>query len=554
MPLPPVPSQIADQVNIRRQPKAELKKRPKRIEATITEMDEPAEVIAEPVDSSAMTLATLERMRAPEKGKKAASKLNTPKASPKVRKTPDDGITRLFVLDTNVLMHDPTALFRFEEHDVYLPMMTLEELDNHKKGMSEVARNARTVSRSLDNLVAGTSGILEEGIPLNKLGNKDATGRLFFQVSLNQINLPDGLPTGKADNMILGVVRDLQQARKDRQVVLVSKDINMRIKARALGLPAEDYFNDQVLEDRDLMYSGVLQLPIDFWPKHGKDMESWSDTKSGTMFYRVTGPSVAHMMVNQFVYQENPDGSTPFYAQVKEIQGKTALLQTLRDFSHQKNNVWSITARNREQNFAMNLLMNPEIDFVTLLGQAGTGKTLLALAAGLEQVLDSKRYNEIIITRATVPVGEDIGFLPGTEEEKMQPWMGAFDDNLEVLHRSDDGAGEWGRAATQELIRSRIKVKSMNFMRGRTFVSKFVIIEAQNLTPKQMKTLVTRAGPGTKIICLGNIAQIDTPYLTEGSSGLTYVVDRFKGWRHSGHVTLARGERSRLADHAADAL
>ena len=555
MPLPPVPSQIADQVNIRRQPKAELKKRPKRIEATITEMDEPAEVIAEPVDSSAMTLATLERMRAPEKGKKAASKLNTLKASPKVRKTPDDGITRLFVLDTNVLMHDPTALFRFEEHDVYLPMMTLEELDNHKKGMSEVARNARTVSRSLDNLVAGTSGILEEGIPLNKLGNKDATGRLFFQVSLNQINLPDGLPTGKADNMILGVVRDLQQARKDRQVVLVSKDINMRIKARALGLPAEDYFNDQVLEDRDLMYSGVLQLPIDFWPKHGKDMESWSDTKSGTMFYRVTGPSVAHMMVNQFVYQENPDGSTPFYAQVKEIQGKTALLQTLRDFSHQKNNVWSITARNREQNFAMNLLMNPEIDFVTLLGQAGTGKTLLALAAGLEQVLDSKRYNEIIITRATVPVGEDIGFLPGTEEEKMQPWMGAFDDNLEVLHRSDDGAGEWGRAATQELIRSRIKVKSMNFMRGRTFVSKFVIIdEAQNLTPKQMKTLVTRAGPGTKIICLGNIAQIDTPYLTEGSSGLTYVVDRFKGWRHSGHVTLARGERSRLADHAADAL
>ena len=555
MPLPPVPSQIADQVNIRRQPKAELKKRPKRIEATITEMDEPAEVIAEPVDSSAMTLATLERMRAPEKGKKAASKLNTPKASPKVRKTPDDGITRLFVLDTNVLMHDPTALFRFEEHDVYLPMMTLEELDNHKKGMSEVARNARTVSRSLDNLVAGTSGILEEGIPLNKLGNKDATGRLFFQVSLNQINLPDGLPTGKADNMILGVVRDLQQARKDRQVVLVSKDINMRIKARALGLPAEDYFNDQVLEDRDLMYSGVLQLPIDFWPKHGKDMESWSDTKSGTMFYRVTGPSVAHMMVNQFVYQENPDGSTPFYAQVKEIQGKTALLQTLRDFSHQKNNVWSITARNREQNVAMNLLMNPEIDFVTLLGQAGTGKTLLALAAGLEQVLDSKRYNEIIITRATVPVGEDIGFLPGTEEEKMQPWMGAFDDNLEVLHRSEDSAGEWGRAATQELIRSRIKVKSMNFMRGRTFVSKFLIIdEAQNLTPKQMKTLVTRAGPGTKIVCLGNIAQIDTPYLTEGSSGLTYVVDRFKGWRHSGHITLARGERSRLADHAAEAL
>ncbi|TXI11359.1 MAG: PhoH family protein [Polynucleobacter sp.] len=562
MPLPPIPTQAADKVNISRQPKASLKKRPKRIEvedteeiievATSSELD--IDDASESPSVFSLADVAIEKMKSSTKSKKAATSQSI-KTSPRVRKIPDDGIIRLFVLDTNVLMHDPSALFRFEEHDVYLPMMTLEELDNHKKGMSEVARNARTVSRSLDQLVANTSGVLEEGIPLNKLGNKDATGNLYFQVEINNISLPEGLPTGKADNMILGVVRELHNSRKDRQVVLVSKDINMRIKARALGLPAEDYFNDQVLEDRDLMYSGVLQLPTDFWPKHGKDMESWSDAKSGTMFYRVTGPTVSQMMVNQFVYQENSDGGTPFYAQVKEVQGKTALLQTLRDFSHQKNNVWSITARNREQNFAMNLLMNPDVDFVTLLGQAGTGKTLLALAAALEQVLDSKRYNEIIITRATVPVGEDIGFLPGTEEEKMQPWMGAFDDNLEVLHRNEDGAGEWGRAATQELIRSRIKVKSMNFMRGRTFVSKFVIIdEAQNLTPKQMKTLVTRAGPGTKIVCLGNIAQIDTPYLTEGSSGLTYVVDRFKGWRHSGHVTLARGERSRLADHAADAL
>ena len=465
------------------------------------------------------------------------------------------GPSKLFVLDTNVLMHDPSSLFRFEEHDVYLPMMTLEELDNHKKGMSEVARNARTVSRTLDALVGGTDGVLDEGLPLAKLGNRDAQGKLFLQTKLNEIKLPDGLPQGKADNQILGVVSALQQQFPERQVVLVSKDINMRIKARALGLPAEDYFNDQVLEDKDLLYSGVMLLPNDFWAKHGKGVESWQDPKSGAMFYRLTGPLVPSFLVNQFVYMEPSDGSLPLYAQVKEINGKTALLQTLKDYTHHKNNVWSVTARNREQNFALNLLMHPEIDFVTLLGQAGTGKTLLALAAGLEQVLDQKLYNEIIVTRATVPVGEDIGFLPGTEEEKMQPWMGAFDDNLEVLQKSDDSAGEWGRAATQELIRSRIKVKSMNFMRGRTFVNKFVIIdEAQNLTPKQMKTLVTRAGPGTKIICLGNIAQIDTPYLTEGSSGLTYVVDRFKGWSHSGHVTLARGERSRLADHAADVL
>ena len=466
----------------------------------------------------------------------------------------EDELRKLFVLDTNVLMHDPSSLFRFEEHDVYLPMMTLEELDNHKKGMSEVARNARQVSRTLDALVAHVTQ-MSEGIPLAAQGNRDALGRLYFQTTLTDIEPVEGLPVGKADNQILGVVRALQKERPDRQVVLVSKDINMRIKAHALGLPAEDYFNDQVLEDKDLLYSGVRALPQDFWTKHAKGMESWQDTKTGTTYYRVTGPLCSSMLVNEFVYLEPQNGEPSFHAVVRELNGKTALLQTLRDYGHHKNNVWGITARNREQNFALNLLMNPEVDFVTLLGQAGTGKTLMALAAGLAQVLDDKRYNEIIVTRATVPVGEDIGFLPGTEEEKMQPWMGAFDDNLEVLQKTDDAAGEWGRAATQELIRSRLKVKSMNFMRGRTFVDKYVIIdEAQNLTPKQMKTLVTRAGPGTKIVCLGNIAQIDTPYLTEGSSGLTYVVDRFKGWTHSGHVTLARGERSRLADYASDIL
>ena len=553
MPLPPIPTQIADQVKLSRKDTPDLKKRPAQAKPVVVEAVDWTNDAEEDLSAAEVALEKIKADHRPTSNARNESKVPTPAKPKRVIRT---GPPSLFVLDTNVLMHDPSSLFRFSEHDLYLPMTTLEELDNHKKGMTEVARNARTVSRSLDQLIAGTSGTLDEGIPLNRLGNQDVTGRLFFQTKFSTQALPEGLPEGKGDNMILAVVSELQKTRKGQEVVLVSKDINMRIKARALGLPAEDYFNDQVLEDRDLMYAGVMQLNADFWPKHGKDMESWADSKSGTMFYRVTGPSVQSMLVNQFVYQENPDGSTPFYAQVREINGKTALLQTLRDFSHQKNNVWSVTARNREQNFAMNLLMNPDVDFVTLLGQAGTGKTLLALAAGLEQVLDSKRYNEIIITRATVPVGEDIGFLPGTEEEKMQPWMGAFDDNLEVLQRNDDGgAGEWGRAATQELIRSRIKVKSMNFMRGRTFVSKFVIIdEAQNLTPKQMKTLVTRAGPGTKIICLGNIAQIDTPYLTEGSSGLTYVVDRFKGWRHGGHVTLARGERSRLADHAADAL
>jgi PhoH-like ATPase len=458
--------------------------------------------------------------------------------------------TKLFVLDTNVLMHDPTCLFRFEEHDVFIPMAILEELDNHKKGMSEVARNARQASRYLDEIVGRAEARIADGIPLELHGDRRAAGRLFLQTEHIVRELPASLPTGKADNQVIGVVMHLQETHAKREVILVSKDINMRIKARAVGLAAEDYFSDKVLEDTDLLYGGTRALPPDFWERHGKDMESWQH--GGHTFYRVHGPLAPHLIVNEFVYLENEQG---FQAQVKEVGGKTAVLQTLRDYSHQRHNVWGITARNREQNFALNALMNPEIDFVSLVGQAGSGKTLLTLAAGLTQTLEAKIFSEIIITRVTVPLGEDIGFLPGTEEEKMNPWMGALEDNLDVLNKTDDEAGEWGRAATRDLIRSRIKVKSLNFMRGRTFINKFLIIdEAQNLTPKQMKTLITRAGPGTKVVCLGNVAQIDTPYLTEGSSGLTYVVDRMKGWRHSGHVTLMRGERSRLADHAAEAL
>lgn len=457
---------------------------------------------------------------------------------------------KLFVLDTNVLLHDPSSLFRFQEHDIYLPMMTLEELDHQKKGMSEVARNARQVSRSLDALVHDIA-TLENGVLLSTLGNTEAKGKLFFQTSAISNALPPDLPIGKADNQILAVVKALQNSFKTREVVLVSKDINMRLKARTLGLDAEDYFNDHVLEDSDLLYNGVLALPDNFWTRHGKDIESWQ--QGGTTFYRINGPLCSQFMVNQFVFFEGP---MPLYAQVREVSGKTAVLATLRDYSHAKNNVWGVIARNREQNFAMNLLMNPDCDFVSLLGQAGTGKTLMTLAAALTQVIETKRYSEIIMTRVTVPVGDDIGFLPGTEEEKMLPWMGAMEDNLEVLNMGDgDGSTEWGRTTTMELIRSRIKVKSLNFMRGRTFLNKFLIIdEAQNLTPKQMKTLITRAGPGTKVVCLGNIAQIDTPYLTEGSSGLTFVVDRFKGWPHAGHVTLQRGERSRLADYAGEVL
>ncbi len=495
-------------------------------------------------------------------GKKARKPIVHPRTkqvepSAHLKKLVDRVIGKIFVLDTNVLMHDPSSLFRFDEHDVFIPITTLEELDNNKKGSSEVARNARQASRYLDELVGPFTGVIEQGIPLQRHRADTATGKLFLQTKMINGDLPASLPTGKADNQIIGVVMHLRKEYAERKVVLVSKDINMRIKARALGLDAEDYFNDKVMEDTDVLYSGMRMLPHNFWDTHGRDVESWK--KDGHIYYRVRGPLCGDFMPNEFVYHE---GHNPLYAIVKSVTGKTATLEMVKDYAHSKNNVWGVTARNREQSFALNLLMNPDVDFVTLLGQAGAGKTLLAIAAGLHQTLETNLYSEIIFTRVTVPVGEDIGFLPGTEEEKMHPWMGALDDSLDVLGAGGDATkhdgaehGEIQEGATRELMRSRIKIKSLNFMRGRTFLKKYVVIdEAQNLTPKQMKTLITRAGHGTKVVCLGNIAQIDTPYLTEGSSGITYVVDRFKGWPHSGHVTLKDGVRSRLATHAAEAL
>ena len=578
MPLPPAPGRRAARLS----PEAyENKVNPARASSrTVTaEPEEVTETIALEAPTAAAPMRRRTRNTAEAATKATAPAVATPKSTtstrqaaakktisntpvtasngsqgkslPRSKKT--QGPAKLFVLDTNVLLHDPTSLFRFEEHDIFLPMIVLEELDAHKKGMTEVARNGRQTSRTLDALAGVEGADIGRGLKLDSTGQRAAGGCLYFQTAPLDYSLPTSLPAGKADNQILGVVAALSKEHAPREVVLVSKDINMRVKARALGLNAEDYQNDKTLDDGDLLYAGVLALPQDFWSKSGKNVESW---QSGAhTYYRIGGPIVPQLMINQFVYFEAP-GEPSLFARVSEIREKTAVLQTLKDFGSAKNAVWGVTTRNREQNFAMNLLMDPEIDFVTLTGTAGTGKTLLALAAGLTQVLDDRRYTEIIMTRATVSVGEDIGFLPGTEEEKMGPWMGALDDNLEFLAKGDGGnAGEWGRAATNELIRSRIKIKSMNFMRGRTFLNKYVIIdEAQNLTPKQMKTLITRAGPGTKIICMGNLAQIDTPYLTEGSSGLTYAVDRFKGWPHSGHITLARGERSRLADFASEVL
>lgn len=460
---------------------------------------------------------------------------------------------KLFVLDTNILMHDPTAIYHFEEHDIYLPMVVLEELDSHKTGTSELARNVRQTNRMLVELMSNaTHAQIVAGLPIPNYVNTHGTsssGKLFFQTDEFPQTVPTGLPGHKVDNTILATALGLQKKFHDqKQVVIISKDINLRIKAGILGIPAEDYYNDQVLEDVNLLHRGLHILDNDFWSTHAKDMSSWQD--SGKTFYKISGPLVAQWNPNDGISTEDDQ----FQAIVKANDGQQALVQLVRDYTQSKNAVWGITARNREQNFSLNLLMDPDIDFVTLQGSAGTGKTLLTIASGLSQVLDSNRYSEILMTRVTIPVGEDIGFLPGTEEEKMTPWMGALMDNLEVLHGNQMG-GSFGRDATQDLLQNKIKIRSLNFMRGRTFLNRYIIIdEAQNLTSKQIKTLVTRAGPGSKIICLGDIKQIDTPYLTETTSGLTYAVDRFKHWEHSAHMTLTRGERSRLAFYAAEHL
>src|SRR4029077_13194510 len=354
--------------------------------------------------------------------------------------------------------------------------VVLEELDAHKKGLSESSRNVRQVSRFLDDMMRGvTKEQIDQGLRLpsgysGNHGKKPSCGRLFFQTRQLSGALPESLPGQGGDNTILEQTLALQTEHPDARVILVSKDINLRIKAAVVGVHAEDYYSDKTMEDADVLYTGCAKLPADFWEQHGRDMRSWKE--GDRTWYELSGPAVADWYVNEFVYEDSAAG---IEALVRRKQEGAATLELVRDFRSDRHSVWGVTARNREQNFALNLLMDPEIDCVTILGPAGTGKTLLALAAGLLQTLERNRFAEIIMTRVTIPLGEDIGFLPGTEEEKMEPWMGALMDNLEVLTRSEEG-GNWGRAATNDLLRNRIKIRSMNFMRGRTFLNRYIIV------------------------------------------------------------------------------
>ena len=330
---------------------------------------------------------------------------------------------RLFVLDTNILMHDPSAIYRFEEHDLYLPMVVLEELDNHKTGISEVARNVRQTNRMLVELMSNASHKqIVAGLPIPGFSSNDkvkSSGRLFFQTDDFEQLRPTSLPGHKVDNSLLATALGLQKKYPHQDIIIVSKDINLRIKAGILGIPAEDYYNDKVLDDVDLLHSGMHILADNFWETHSKNMDAWKE--SGNTFYRISGPLTSQWNPNDCISTHD----NQFQAIVRQLEAGGAVVQMSRDYTQNKHSIWGINARNREQNFALNLLLDPDIDFVTLQGSAGTGKTLLTIAAGLAQVLDQNRYTEIIMTRVTIPVGEDIGFLPGTEEEKMTPWMGA---------------------------------------------------------------------------------------------------------------------------------
>ncbi|MFZ1736131.1 MAG: PhoH family protein [Candidatus Moraniibacteriota bacterium] len=454
------------------------------------------------------------------------------------------------------LIHDPRCIFEFEEHDVYITATVLEELDRKKNGNSEVARNARQAVRHIREIIdAGKDGV-KRGIPIPKLGSSETKGHLYLFTDTVRESIPKSLAKDVPDNQIIGAALLVQKRFPNHNIVVVSNDILLYTKAVSYGVHAEEYQHDRVVQDISLLPLGIHEFPETFW-QESTDVKSEKQS-GGRILYSLRHPQATSLARNEYFHFTN-EGGTPFFARVRDIQGDTIEFFTVKDFS--KSPIWGIHPRNREQTFALDALLDPDIDIVSLLGQAGTGKTLLALAAGLSQTFDLRRYTEIIMTRLTVPVGDDIGFLPGNEEEKMTPWLGALLDNLEVLcpsPSSKEGNGnghDLGRSLTGEVLKSRIRMKSLNFMRGRTLTRRYFIIdEAQNLTPKQVKTLVTRAGPGTKVVLLGNNAQIDTPYLTEMNSGITYAVRQFYGWKHAAHLILSRCERSRLADHAEDVL
>lgn len=447
----------------------------------------------------------------------------------------------MYVLDTNVLIHDPNALLNFEEHDVIIPMTVLEELDSLKTGKQAVAADCRQAIRNIDKLLGdATPKQIEKGVPIVRGKKATPLGTLSILMSTS----PTGnhsLPEHLNDNKIINTLAELQARHKSRDIILVSKDINMRLKARGFGVEAQDYHNDQLLDDINLLPRGYHEFPNSFWDRIEK-VETVQREAITEHILKREG-DLARININEFVLDE-----MGFIGRVTEIDGDRLVLQDLHKQDLLNEEVWGLVPRDIHQAMALNLLLDPDIHLVNLTGSAGSGKTILALAACIEMTVASKMYKRIIATRSTQGLDEDIGFLPGTEAEKMEPWLGAIVDNLEALHEDDENM-----TASVDYILSKVPLhfKSMNYIRGRSFQHSLIIIdESQNLTPHQIKTIITRAGNGSKVICLGNLAQIDTPYLSALSSGLTYMTERFKTFTHGGHIHLQGVPRSLLAEFA----
>lgn len=445
---------------------------------------------------------------------------------------------KIFVLDTNVLLHDPNALFAFEQNEVVIPAVVLEEIDSKKRNVDEIGRNARTVSRLLDGF--RQMGHLHSGVPL------PAGGVLIVELNHRSfVKVHEMFGDMSNDNRILAVALNYMLEQQDqpqqKQVVLVSKDVLVRVKADVLGLMAEDYLSDLTVRSSDELYSGHLTLQV-----HPAVIDEFYTYRYLPLKQLSTGSSKVRLHPNEFAILRDEMGTS-----------KSALLKVSSDKAKleplflSNDPVWGITARNAQQRMALELLLNDDIPLVTLAGKAGTGKTLLTLAAGLLKVEDERRYKKLLIARPVVPMGKDIGYLPGEKEEKLRPWMQPIYDNLEYLFDTKK-AGDIDKIL---MGMGNIQVEALTYIRGRSIPGQFIIIdEAQNLSKHEVKTIVSRVGEGSKIVLLGDPEQIDHPYLDSASNGLTYLVERFKTEGISGHITLEKGERSKLAQLAADLL
>ncbi len=446
-----------------------------------------------------------------------------------------------YILDTNVLIHDPTAIKNFDEHHVVIPMTVLEELDKLKSGKVAVAADCRQAIREIDNLLGrATPDEVERGVPIQRGKKLKPCGNL----SVLMCEPPDNvvlLPTHLNDNKILNSVAFLKQRYPDRRAVLVTKDINLRLKARGCGIEAEDYHSDQLLSDIANLNKGYIEFQHSFW-NEVEDVHT--EHGNGRTLYHLPRSVISQdVYPNQFLYDK-----TGFLARVVKVNKDRIVLRHLDLNKLMERETWGLKPRDAYQAMALNLLLDPDVHLVNLTGAAGSGKTILALAAAIEMTVPNKMYRRIIATRSTQGLDEDIGFLPGTEAEKMEPWLGAITDNLEALHWDDHNA-----TSSIEYVLERVPLlfKSLNYIRGRSFQQTLLLIdESQNLTPHQIKTIVTRAGTGSKVICLGNLAQIDTPYLSPTSSGLTYLTERFKSFEHGGSLQLQGVPRSLLAAYA----